>query len=110
MSVEAELTAVVREPEPVLVKLAERAEAVHSVYADNYHDRPGDDRRVVLAYKVPPADEESRSKPEHETTVADPDVMGTVFVGRGLVELISLEKYCDNYGSPLTAAARSPPS
>jgi adenylate cyclase class 2 len=113
--VEAELTAVVREPEHVRAKLAERAEAEHSVYADTYYDRPnhsmdrdgyelrvrtittGDDRRVVLTYKEPPVDEQSRSKPEHETTVADPDVMATIFDGLGLVELISLEKHCDNY-------------
>lgn len=115
MPVEAELTAVVREPEHVRAKLAERADAEHSVYADTYYDRPdhsmdrdgyelrvrtittGADRRVVLTYKEPPVNEESRSKPEHETTVADPDVMGTIFDGLGLVELISLEKHCDNY-------------
>ncbi|MEQ0564723.1 class IV adenylate cyclase [Amycolatopsis sp. NEAU-NG30] len=115
MSVEAELTAVVREPERVRAKLAERAAAEHSVYADTYYDRPdhsmdrdgyelrvrrittGEDRRVVLTYKEPPVDEASRSKPEHETTVADPEVMGTIFEGLGLVELISLEKHCDNY-------------
>jgi adenylate cyclase class 2 len=115
VSVEAELTAVVREPEHVRAKLAERAEAEHCVYADTYYDRPdhsmdrdgyelrvrtittGNDRRVVLTYKEPPVDEQSRSKPEHETTVADPVVMGTIFDGLGLVELISLEKHCDNY-------------
>jgi len=115
VSVEAELTAVVRDPERVRAKLAERAKTETIVYADTHYDRPdhsmdrdgyelrvrtittGDNRRFVLTYKEPPVDEASRSKPEHETTVADPDVMGTNFDGLGLVELISLEKHCDNY-------------
>lgn len=57
----------------------------------------GEDRRVVLTYKEPPVDEASRSKPEHETTVADPAVIGTIFDGLGLVELIAFEKHCENY-------------
>lgn len=115
MPVEAELTAVVREPEHVRAKLVERAEAETSVYADTYYDRPdhsmdrdgyelrvrtittGEQRHTVLTYKEPPVDEESRSKPEHETEVGDPAVMGVVLRSLGLVKLIAFEKHCENY-------------
>jgi adenylate cyclase class 2 len=113
--IEAELTAAVRDPDGVRAALAERATVEHSVYADTYFDRPdhsmdsdgyelrirtittGEDTRVVVTYKEPPADKASRSKPEHETTVADAAVMRTILTGLGLVELIALEKWCDNY-------------
>lgn len=115
MPVEAELTAVVRDPGRVRGKLAERARAETSVYADTYYDRPdhsmdrdgyemrvrtittGVDRRVVLTYKEPAVDETSGSKPEHETTVGDPVVMATIFKALDLVELIAFEKHCENY-------------
>lgn len=115
MPVEAELTAVVRDPDRVRAALAERAAPEHSVYADTYYDRPdhsmdrdgyelrvrtittGEQRRTVVTYKEPAVDDASRSKPEHETTAEDPQVMGTIFTALGLVELISLEKHCDNY-------------
>lgn len=114
MAVEAELTAVLRDPEHVHAELAKRATPETSVYADTYYDRPdesmdaegyelrvrtittGDNNRVVLTYKEPPVPG-TRSKPEHETTVADPDVMRRVFTGLGLVEVISFEKHCTNY-------------
>jgi adenylate cyclase class 2 len=113
--VEAELTAVVRDPDAVRAALARRAEAEHSVYADTYYDRPdrsmdrdgyelrirtvttGADRRTVVTYKEPPVDAASRSKPEHETSADDPAVMATIFTALGLVELIAFEKHCDNY-------------
>lgn len=115
MPVEAELTAVVRDPDAVRAALARRAEAERSVYADTYYDRPdgsmdrdgyelrvrtittGGERRTVVTYKEPPVDASSGSKPEHETAADDPQVMATIFTALGLVELISLEKWCDNY-------------
>lgn len=115
MPIEAELTAVVRNPDRVRAGLAERAEPERSVYADTYYDRPdhsmdrdgyelrvrtiatGEQRRTVVTYKEPPVDASSRSKPEHETTADDPAVMATIFTALGLVELISLEKHCENY-------------
>ncbi|WP_033288236.1 class IV adenylate cyclase [Amycolatopsis jejuensis] len=114
MPVEAELTAVVRDPDRVRAALAELAAAERSVYADTYYDRPdhsmdrdgyelrvrtittGEQRRTVVTYKEPPVDAASRSKPEHETTADDPQVMGTIFTALGLIELISLEKHCEN--------------
>ncbi|GAB3381461.1 class IV adenylate cyclase [Amycolatopsis echigonensis] len=116
MPVEAELTAVVRDPGRVRAALAERAEPERSVYADTYYDRPDHSmdrdgyelrvrtittdgqRQTVVTYKEPPVDAASRSKPEHETAVDAPAVMATIFTALGLVELISLEKHCENYG------------
>ncbi|MBN9740616.1 adenylyl cyclase [Amycolatopsis sp. A1MSW2902] len=115
MVIEAELTAVVRNPDRVRAELAERAEPVRSVYADTYYDRPdhsmdrdgyelrvrtittGRQQRTVVTYKEPPVDASSRSKPEHETAADDPAVMATIFDALGLVELVSLEKRCENY-------------
>lgn len=115
MSVEVELTATLRDPHRVRAELAKRAEREHSVYSDTYFDRPdhsmdaagyelrvrtittGNDRRVVLTYKEPPVEGGPGSKPEHETTLANAEVMRTVFTGLGLVELIAFEKHCDNY-------------
>lgn len=115
MPVEVELTAIVRDPDQVRAKLASRTEPEHSIYSDTYFDRPdhsmdaagyelrvrtittGDDRRVVLTYKEPPVEGGEGSKPEHETALADAEVMRTVLIGLGLVELIAFEKYCDNY-------------
>jgi len=115
MSIEAELTAVVRDPGKVRAALAARAQAEHSVYADTYFDRPDHsmDRdgyelrirtittegntRTIVTYKEPAADKASGSKPEHETPIGDAAVLRTMFTGLGLVELISLQKQCDNY-------------
>lgn len=115
MGVEAELTAVLRDPDRVRAELAQRAEAEPSTYADTYYDRPdhsmdaegyelrvrtittGDTRRVVLTYKQPPVQDGQGSKPEHETTVADREVLHTLFTGLGLVVLIAFEKHCTNY-------------
>lgn len=115
MSVEAELTAVVRDPGHVRAELARRAEAERATYADTYYDRPDhgldaegyelrvrvvsteDDQRVLLTYKQPPVDGGEGSKPEFETTAGDPDVLRTIFEGLGLVELIAFEKKCENF-------------
>ncbi|WP_297542296.1 class IV adenylate cyclase [Amycolatopsis sp.] len=115
MPVEAELTATVRDPEQVRARLADRAAVERSTYADTYYDWPDhsldaagfelrartittdEDARVVLTYKQPPVDADSRSKPEHETEVADATVLHEVFTGLGLAELISFKKYCENY-------------
>lgn len=114
MAVEAELTAVLARPEHVRAELARRAAPEPSVYADTYYDRPDHSfdaagyelrvrtittsggSRIVLTYKQPALDS-SGSKPEHETTVADPAVLHTLFVGLGLVELIAFRKHCENY-------------
>jgi len=113
--VEAELTATVRDAARVRAGLADRADVERSTYADTYYDWPdhsldgsgfelrvrtittGADERVVLTYKQPPVDADSRSKPEHETVVGDAAVLHEAFIGLGLVELISFEKHCENY-------------
>lgn len=115
MSVEAELTAIVRDPDRVRAELAKRADPEHSVYSDIYFDRPdqsmdaagyelrirtittGDTSRVLVTYKEPPVEGGQGSKPEHETAVGDPYVLHTIFTGLGLVEMIAFEKQCDNY-------------
>ncbi|WP_236789647.1 class IV adenylate cyclase [Amycolatopsis sp. GM8] len=115
MAVEAELTATLRDPNHVRAKLAQRADVQRATYSDTYFDRPDhgmdadgyelrvrvvttdDDRHVLLTYKEPPVDGGQGSKPEHETTAADPDVLRTIFEGLGLVELIAFEKHCENY-------------
>jgi adenylate cyclase class 2 len=113
--VEAELTAVVRDPDRVRAVLAERARPERSNYTDTYYDRPdhgldsdgyelrvrtittGDAARVVLTYKEPSVDADSGSKPEHETEIGSAEVLDTILTGLGLVELISFEKRCENY-------------
>ena len=114
MPVEAELTAVLRDPAQVRANLASRATPEPSVYADTYYDRPdhsmdaagyelrvrtittGEATCTVLTYKEPAVTDWS-AKPEHETAVADPEVMRTIFTTLGLVELIAFTKHCENY-------------
>jgi adenylate cyclase, class 2 len=114
--IEAELKADVRDPDRVHRSLAERADGIRSTYADRYFDFPDrrfteqgrelrvrtvtDDtgtRRVLLTYKEPPVDDESGSKPEHETAAADAEVLATVLTSLGVEEVISFEKRCVNY-------------
>lgn len=114
--IEAELKAIVRDPDRVHRLLSERAEGVRSTYADRYFDFPDgrlteEDRelrvrtvtdgagsvRVVLTYKEPPVDDASGSKPEHETTAADAEVLVAVLGALGAVEVIAFSKHCVNY-------------
>ncbi|WP_405012124.1 class IV adenylate cyclase [Kitasatospora sp. NBC_01539] len=116
MAIEAELKAVVRDPEGVLQRLEDahgpgRAE----VYRDTYYDAPdgslmGADRelrirtvhgpdstRTVLTYKGARVDEASGSKPEAETGVEDADAAHEIVRGLGFVERLAFEKRCRNY-------------
>ncbi|MFE4516288.1 class IV adenylate cyclase [Kitasatospora sp. NPDC056783] len=116
MAIEAELKAVVRDPEHVLARLEElygpgRAE----VYRDTYYDAPDgsltgadrelrirtvhgpDDTRTVLTYKGARVDEASGSKPEAETRVADAEAAHEIIVGLGFTPHIRFEKRCRNY-------------
>jgi adenylate cyclase class 2 len=113
--IEAELKARVHAPEQVMRQLEERATARVEVYRDTYYDRPdgslekaGEELRVrtvhgadgthtVLTYKGAAVDEESGSKPEHETHVEDADQAHAILRGLGYVELIAFEKRCRNY-------------
>ncbi|MBV7697715.1 class IV adenylate cyclase [Streptomyces sp. TRM70350] len=113
--IEAELKAQVHAPEQVMRQLEERAEARVEVYRDTYYDRPdgslekageelrvrtvhgADGTRTVLTWKGAAVDEDSGSKPEHETRVEDADQAHAILRGLGHVELIAFEKRCRNY-------------
>jgi adenylate cyclase class 2 len=124
MAVEAELKARLRNPDQVRQRLAERAPAEHSVYADRYFDFPdrrltlggyevrlrtvtqdGGDARSLLTFKEPAVDAASDSKPEYETSIDDPNAVVPLFNVLGLVELIAFEKSCTNF--KLAAYGRS---
>jgi adenylate cyclase, class 2 len=111
--IEAELTAVLRDPASVRAALGKRARPRPSHYADTYYHRleggmAGNKLRVrtitengaattIVTLKGPAVDDRG-SKPEHETTVADPGVLHTIFTTVGLTPLIAYEKQCENYG------------
>lgn len=114
MSVEAELKAHIREPEHVRAALRALAAEQVSVYRDTYYDLPDrsldtagrelrvrvidnvDGRRAVLTYKAA-AVHASGAKPEHETEIADPEIMDTILSALGYAELIAFTKSCRNY-------------
>lgn len=113
--IEAELKARVHAPEAVLRQLDQRAAARVEVYQDTYYDRGdgtlekadqelrvrtvhgADGRRTVLTYKDAAVDEESGSKPEHETQVADSEAAHAILRGLGYVPVIAFQKRCRNY-------------
>ncbi|MFJ4623051.1 class IV adenylate cyclase [Streptomyces sp. NPDC088812] len=113
--IEAELKARVHAPEAVMRMLDERATARVEVYRDTYYDRPdgslekageelrvrtvhgADGTRTVLTYKGAAVDEESGSKPEHETAVEDTEAAHAILRGLGHIEAIAFEKRCRNY-------------
>ncbi|MEE1781877.1 class IV adenylate cyclase [Streptomyces sp. SP17BM10] len=116
MAIEAELKAVVRDPEAVLRQLEDRHGAGRAeVYRDTYYDAPDgslmgedrelrirtvhspDDTRTVLTYKGARVDEASGSKPEAETRVEDAEAMHEIVRGLGFNPRIQFEKRCRNY-------------
>ena len=116
MAVEAELKALARNPERVHAALSRRAVGERSIYSDRYFDYPdrgwtrqGNELRVrtvtddlgqtraLVTFKEPAVDEASGSKPEHETTVEDADVLVTVLTALGVEQTIAFEKRCVNY-------------
>ncbi|MFI8080225.1 class IV adenylate cyclase [Kitasatospora sp. NPDC086009] len=116
MAIEAELKAVVRDPESVLRQLEDRyGPGRAEVYRDAYYDAPDgslmgtdrelrirtvhgpDDTRTVLTYKGARVDEASGSKPEAETRVEDAGAMREIIRGLGFVPRIAFEKRCRNY-------------
>jgi adenylate cyclase class 2 len=116
--IEAELKARVAKPEQVLELLRGQAEEEIAVYRDTYYDLPdhsltaqgrelrvrvierADQQRVVFTYKAPPVDEESGSKPEHETRAESAPDLDAILTGLGYEHLVSLTKHCANF--PLT--------
>lgn len=116
MAVEAELKALVRDPEHIHAALSRRVAGERSTYSDRYFDYPdrgwtrqGNELRVrtitddlgqtraILTFKQPAVDHTSGSKPEHETTVEDADVLVTVLTALGVEQTIAFEKRCVNY-------------
>ncbi|RPE27268.1 class IV adenylate cyclase [Kitasatospora cineracea] len=116
MAIEAELKAIVRDPESVLAALEKTAGPGRvEVYQDTYYDDPAgglmdadrelrirtihgpDSTRTVLTYKGARVDEDSGSKPEFETRLNDPDAAHAIFRGLGYVPRIAFEKRCRNY-------------
>lgn len=115
--IEAERKAVVRDPERVLAALDETMDGPGrvEVYRDTYYDLPGapldaagrelrvrtivgdSGARTVLTYKGGVADEDSGSKFESETEVADAAAIHGIVKGLGYEPLIALEKRCRNY-------------
>ncbi|MEV7929950.1 class IV adenylate cyclase [Kitasatospora sp. NPDC088779] len=117
MAIEAELKAVVRDPEGVREQLEARHGAGRAeVYRDTYYDAPDgslmgtdrelrirtvhspDDTRTVLTYKGARVDEASGAKPESETKVEDADAAHEIMRGLGFTPRIAFEKRCRNYG------------
>jgi adenylate cyclase class 2 len=112
--IEAELKAVVRDPEHVKAELDKRAHGRPEVYHDVYYDDPDgsltredrelrvrtvhsrDDTRALLTYKEPRIDA-SGSKPEHETAVEDPGAVHAMLRGLGYQPSINFKKRCRNY-------------
>ncbi|MFJ3162197.1 class IV adenylate cyclase [Streptomyces kanasensis] len=113
--IEAELKARVHAPESVQQQLDEWATARVETYRDTYYDRPdgslekadqelrvrtvhaAESSRTVVTFKDAAVDQESGSKPEHETVVADADAAHAILRGLGHVEVIAFEKRCRNY-------------
>lgn len=113
--IEAELKARVHAPERVMRQLDERVAARVEIYQDSYYDRPdgslekadqelrvrtvhsADGRRTVLTFKDAAVDEDSGSKPEHETRVEDSRAAHAILRGLGYVPVIAFEKRCRNY-------------
>ncbi|MET9610574.1 class IV adenylate cyclase [Streptomyces sp. NPDC006512] len=113
--IEAELKARVHAPEETLRRLDERAVGRAEVYQDTYYDTADgalgardeelrvrtvhgeDETRTVLTYKGARVDEESGSKPEHETRVDDAQAVHAMLCGLGYVPAVAFEKRCRNY-------------
>lgn len=113
--IEAELKARVHAPQEILRRLGERADGRVEVYQDTYYDTVDgsleardeelrvrtvhgpDDTRTVLTYKAARVDQDSGSKPEHETRVEDAEAVHATLRGLGYVPAIAFEKRCRNY-------------
>lgn len=86
MPIEAELTAVVSEPDRVRSLLAQRANPERAIY------------------KEPPVADGEGSKPEHEAVVSDAGVLHTMLLGIGLIDVIASPSTARTTASLNTAA------
>jgi len=98
--IEAEIKAHVRDPQKVRGLLRARAAEQVSIYRDTYYDLPGQpltgdgrelrvravetggQRRCLLTYKGSPVDEQTGSKPETQTGIADAAAMDAILLAR----------------------------
>lgn len=115
MTVEAEIKARLVDPDAVRQRLDGYATGTVEVYRDTYLDTPDGDldrtdrelrvrtierdatTRHLLTYKEPAVDPVTRSKPEHETPVADPAATLGILAGLGYLPVLSFTKDCRNY-------------
>src|SRR5215469_1409147 len=115
MTVEAEIKARLVDPDAVRQRLDGYATGTAEVYRDTYLDTAGGDldrtdrelrirtierdgtSRHLLTYTEPAVDAVTGSKPEHETTVADPDATLDILTGLGYQPVLSFMKNCRNY-------------
>ncbi|GGN65197.1 hypothetical protein GCM10010112_26230 [Actinoplanes lobatus] len=113
--IEAELKARLADPATVRDALAEFAEPEMATYRDTYYDtadgsldRAGRELRVrtvetvagvrhLLTYKEPAVDAGSGSKPEYETTLADPAAVAYIIEALGYPPATMLTKDCENF-------------
>jgi adenylate cyclase, class 2 len=112
--IEAELKARVKDVASVKNWLGRQAAPEDATYQDIYYDK-GDEltrsdrelrirtvstakaQRSVLTYKQARVDEESGSKPEHETQVSAPNAVASLLLDIGFTEYVRLTKHCQNY-------------
>jgi adenylate cyclase class 2 len=112
--IEAELKARVKSVASVRDWLGRQAAPEDATYQDVYYDK-GDEltrgdrelrvrtvstassRRSVLTYKQARVDQESGSKPEHETELSAPDAVASFLLDIGFTEYVRLTKHCQNY-------------
>lgn len=120
--IEAEIKARVGDPQKVRGLLRARAAEQVSRYRDTYYDLPGQQltqggkelrvrvveasgqRQCLLTYKGPALDEQTGSKPETQTEIADAAAMDAILVALGFTHLVAFDKYCANYA--FTASGR----
>jgi adenylate cyclase class 2 len=115
VTIEAETKARVRDVAAVRDLLRARAAEQLSRYRDTYYDFPGrmlssagrelrvrvtetgGQRRCLLTYKGAAVDEQTGSKPETETGIADPGAMDQILLALGYAHLVAFDKHCANY-------------
>lgn len=115
MTVEAEIKARLANPDAVRQQLDRYASGTAEVYRDTYLDtvdsqldRADQELRVrtierdsetrhLLTFKEPAVDPVTRSKPEHETAVTDPQATLNILTGLGYRPVLAFTKDCRNY-------------
>lgn len=115
MTVEAEIKARLANPDAVRQRLDGYTPGTAEVYQDTYLDADdnqleradrelrvrtierGGETRHLLTFKEPVVDPVTRSKPEHETAVADPQATLNILAGLGYRPVLAFSKDCRNY-------------